>query len=387
MPSCCSSQAVSRAPCRNGRVSSAKTSIFLPALTAARITPSAVPYPAVASAPALQCVSTVLPSGTRSAPFRPMAWQMAMSSSRIFCASEIMLRTISSLAAPCSEAIKDRIRSMPQNRFTAVGRVAARVLQTVSKSSPAWTPRATPIAAATPIAGAPRITMVLIASATSRYVRQVTKRCWRGRRVWSIITTPASVHWMVSTMNYLLCRRLFPERYFESWMYRLASGRVLIAFCLAGAYAAGAVDPELRGHVKDENDAPVAAARVTLRRAAASAPGPWQTQTDPAGAFTLAVPDPGDYLLSVAREGYYELKDRPVHIEGTLELTLTLSSVREVFQSVDVHARPAPVDLAQTTNQERLTGTEVNDILYPNSHSFRNSMKLMPGVAEDAGGG
>ena len=75
------------------------------------------------------------------------------------------------------------MRSMPQNRFTAVGRVAASVLQTVSKSAPSCTPKATPIAAATPIAGAPRITMVLMASATSRYVRQVTNFCSRGRRV------------------------------------------------------------------------------------------------------------------------------------------------------------------------------------------------------------
>ena len=60
IPSCCSSQTVSRAPCRKGRVSSAKTSTCFPISRAARITPRAVPYPAVASAPALQWVSTVL---------------------------------------------------------------------------------------------------------------------------------------------------------------------------------------------------------------------------------------------------------------------------------------------------------------------------------------
>ena len=43
MPSRTSSHAVSRAPCMNGRVSSAKTATFLPCSTAARITPSAVP--------------------------------------------------------------------------------------------------------------------------------------------------------------------------------------------------------------------------------------------------------------------------------------------------------------------------------------------------------
>jgi hypothetical protein len=60
-----------------------------------------------------------------------------------------------------------------QHGGEAVGRVAARVLQissnSVSKfSSPACSaPRATPIAAATPIAGAPRMIIVWIASATS----------------------------------------------------------------------------------------------------------------------------------------------------------------------------------------------------------------------------
>ena len=56
MPSRWSSQAVRRAPCRKGRVSSASTATFFPASTAPRITPSAVPYPAVANAPAYQAV-------------------------------------------------------------------------------------------------------------------------------------------------------------------------------------------------------------------------------------------------------------------------------------------------------------------------------------------
>src|ERR1022692_3051773 len=54
MWSCCNSQTVRRAPCGKGRGSSAKTSTFLPDSTAARITPSAVPWPAVDSAPSLQ---------------------------------------------------------------------------------------------------------------------------------------------------------------------------------------------------------------------------------------------------------------------------------------------------------------------------------------------
>ena len=61
---------------------------------------------------------------------------------------------------------------MAQNKSTAVGRVRASVSQIAGNSArnsasvfafECSTPRATPIAAATPIAGAPRITMSLIA--------------------------------------------------------------------------------------------------------------------------------------------------------------------------------------------------------------------------------
>jgi hypothetical protein len=139
--------------------------------------------------------------------------------------------------------------------------------------------------------------------------------------------------------------------------------------------------------VRDENEAPVADARVALCLVAPSPAGPWQTRSDPAGAFSLTVPTQGDYLISVQRQGYYELNDRPIHIEIAQELTLVINSVREVFQSVDVNEQPSPVDIAQTPNQKHLIGTEINDIPYPSSHSLRNSMKLMPGVVEDPVGG
>ena len=75
------------------------------------------------------------------------------------------------------------IRSMAQNRLTAVGRVAAIRSQSrwnsvanclVPVAVLRFMPSARPIAAATPIAGAPRITIVLMALATSLAVLQVT---------------------------------------------------------------------------------------------------------------------------------------------------------------------------------------------------------------------
>src|ERR1035438_3464503 len=55
------------------------------------MTPSAVPYPQVASAPALQCVSTPPSSGINAPPNAPIVLQAAMSSSYIACASARIL--------------------------------------------------------------------------------------------------------------------------------------------------------------------------------------------------------------------------------------------------------------------------------------------------------
>ncbi|HLX43437.1 MAG TPA: TonB-dependent receptor [Bryobacteraceae bacterium] len=154
----------------------------------------------------------------------------------------------------------------------------------------------------------------------------------------------------------------------------------LLAGWIAPLYASDVI---LRGKVVDETDAPVREARVTLRSAST---GSWETQTDPTGAFTLTVAAPGDFLISVAREGYYALKDRPIHIDAAQELTLSINNVREVFQSENVNAETSPVDVSQTQSQEQLTGTEVNDMPYANSHNLRNALQLMPGVLQDATG-
>ena len=151
-----------------------------------------------------------------------------------------------------------------------------------------------------------------------------------------------------------------------------------------------AAEVVLHGRVVDENEAPVRAASVNVRPAAAPASAAsvnsWAAQTDPTGAFTITLPGPGDFLVSVERQGYYALKDRVVHAETSQELTLVINSVREVFQSANVNAETSPVEPGQTQSQEHLTGTELNDMPYANSHSLQNSLKLMPGVVQDAGG-
>jgi hypothetical protein len=151
---------------------------------------------------------------------------------------------------------------------------------------------------------------------------------------------------------------------------------------LAPLYAA---DLTLSGRVADEDGAPVGDVHISVRVAGASQTLA-QAQTGPSGAFEIVLPAPGDYLIDAERQGYYALKNHPVPVETSQELTLTISAVKEVFQSVDVNEQVSPVDIAQASNQERLTGTEINNLPYTNGHSLRESMNLMPGVLLDRSG-
>ncbi len=162
---------------------------------------------------------------------------------------------------------------------------------------------------------------------------------------------------------------------------RFLSARAMVAV-LAALPLCGA-DVTLGGRVLDENDAPVPGAHVTLHRGGDS----WESVTNPRGEFSLTLPAPGDFTLAVERQGFYPIKDRALHLEDSQEIALTISTVREVFQSVDVAETPSPVDVTQASNAETLTATNVNDVPYENSHSLRNAFILMPGVLMDSTGG
>ena len=160
-----------------------------------------------------------------------------------------------------------------------------------------------------------------------------------------------------------------------------------LALCFLANFPLLADDIPVRGWVVNDNDAPVEGARVSVRPAASAAYAPIVLMSDPSGRFTLNVPAPGDYLFDVERTGFYAVKDRTVHIEGAQELTLQINAVREVFQSENVNATASPVDVDQPATEERLSGTEVNDIPFANSHSLQSAMLLMPDVVSDPAGG
>jgi len=156
---------------------------------------------------------------------------------------------------------------------------------------------------------------------------------------------------------------------------RFALGGLAVIFCAQAQVT-------LTGRVVDQNDAPVANARVSARRANES---PVQTYSGPSGGFTLRLPAADSYLMDVDHAGYFALKDRSVQAKS--EITLVLNQQDEVFQSVTVGELPPPVDPEQTQREQSLSGTEINDVPHSASHNLRNSMELMPGVIQDPTGG
>jgi hypothetical protein len=156
---------------------------------------------------------------------------------------------------------------------------------------------------------------------------------------------------------------------------------------LAGLALAGqaAAQVDWNGRVVDQNDAPVAGARVRIHLEARAA---LEAESSPTGSFVITVPGPGRYLVTVDRAGYFQLRDQAAEVAaGGAETILVLNVQEEVFQSVHVGALSNPVDATATAEEERLSGTEINDIPYPATQSLRNGMRLMPGTIEDPSAG
>lgn len=139
----------------------------------------------------------------------------------------------------------------------------------------------------------------------------------------------------------------------------------------------------LSGRVLNETNAPVPGARLTVT----SNDFRTHSVTDPTGAFELAIPKTGDYLVSVEREGYFALRERPVSlVDGTNEVHLVLNRLREVSESVDVNASTSNIALDSTASQTTMTGNDILDIPYPTTNNLKNAMRAMPGIVQDAGG-
>ncbi len=127
--------------------------------------------------------------------------------------------------------------------------------------------------------------------------------------------------------------------------------------------------------VLDENGVAVPFARVTLQLPAPS-PG-LRCETGISGFCEFPhVPD-GPRQLRVDKEGYYSATSS-LDPTGAHEVEITLTHLKEIKETVDVHESPPMIEGSQTESQERLTGIDVINIPYPSSHDYRNVLNYIP---------
>ena len=140
----------------------------------------------------------------------------------------------------------------------------------------------------------------------------------------------------------------------------------------------------LKGRVLDENNAPLSGAEVTLRLESVERRG----FADPTGAFNITVPRNGEYSVRVSLPGYFDLQNRKIGLApGLNELTLVLSRVRDMLESLDVSGVASVIDLDKTVRDQKLTGAELLQAPYRNNNDLRNAMRILPGIVQDNQGG
>ncbi|HET9177216.1 MAG TPA: TonB-dependent receptor [Terriglobia bacterium] len=109
-------------------------------------------------------------------------------------------------------------------------------------------------------------------------------------------------------------------------------------------------------------------------------------ETNYAGRYAFRDLSPGNYRLTVEKEGFYAVRSGNIAI-GTLESTeVILNRVREVHQRINVAASPAAIDPAKTSSTHSLTDTEIMNLPYSVPRDIRYALPLLPGVVQDATG-
>jgi hypothetical protein len=132
--------------------------------------------------------------------------------------------------------------------------------------------------------------------------------------------------------------------------------------------------------VVDENGVAVANARVTLQP-----PSPAQglrCETEISGRCELPYIPAGPCQVHVEKEGYYTANST-LEPAAASEIEITLTHLKEIKETVDVHESPPMIEPSQTQSQERLTGIDVINIPYPATHDYRNVLNYIPSVVVD----
>src|SRR5216684_2617658 len=154
---------------------------------------------------------------------------------------------------------------------------------------------------------------------------------------------------------------------------------------LASARVHAADSANCTGVVLDENDVPIAAAKITLQNSSGQT---FSSETDAAGRFLLRNVPVGDYQVEARKEGFFVLSGQTVTLRpGPNDIHLTLKHAEELHEQVQVTAPANQIYPQDTIKRETITAREIRDIPVPNTHILQQSLIALPEVVQDNFGG
>ena len=157
-----------------------------------------------------------------------------------------------------------------------------------------------------------------------------------------------------------------------------------VAFTSVAAPSEPQANQTLLVTVVDENSVAVPAAQVMLTEGGGRAVP--RGETDHAGRYLFRDLHHGNYELRVAKEGFYEVIEKEVHVGETERAEVTLNHQREFSESVNVIYSPPAIDPAKTSSSKELTSSEIVNLPYTVTRDIRYALPLLPGVLQDGAG-
>lgn len=90
--------------------------------------------------------------------------------------------------------------------------------------------------------------------------------------------------------------------------------------------------------------------------------------------------------MLVQKEGFYAVEEAGVQLAPGATVEVSMSSVQEVKEVVDVRESPPQIDASQIAAQESISGLDVINLVYPDTNDYRNALNFIPGVIQDQSG-
>ncbi|HYR87559.1 MAG TPA: TonB-dependent receptor [Terriglobia bacterium] len=111
----------------------------------------------------------------------------------------------------------------------------------------------------------------------------------------------------------------------------------------------------------------------------------WQAVTKEDGTFRFDRMSLGTYRVTVRKEGYFETSTE-VRLESSKTIEFTLAPVETLKQSIEVVARPDPINTDSVASQNTVNEEVIQTLQYTGKRDFLNALTLMPGVMRDNNG-